>query len=515
MKNLYATILFLSFFLLTGKSTYAQYELHYYNKQAAIDAEKADVSNRSTARLPVDLEPIGGGEGGNEFVFNLSFVNFNTLQLLESQIAYSQLARKEIDDWLKKQENTTLLKEMNRQMGKNYTSFATAQREYFKFYEGGKYGNGGPVLRAMDNSVKNGNWSKNWTDQAKGYQKDHLILNKWIECGYCDELRPFAMEVNSLGNYDNDSGPGPKFYASNFRDNALNSFGDAFYKSGLNKSLSAGLLAMAEDGNKLLTKISDKRVAHYRSLGWQAKVFQMSAYLISNNTNCPSPMLSCLPSQLAKYKPQMIWSDDILNEWAKEYSPSIPKAQYIFGDEYLQGQIKLLTTGSYGVWSRQAVIDKVEGEREALAKALLVAPDVNEICGGIQWNDIGDSFYSTLTGLRLKAGIVVLGVKIGPTTTYNIPDICVQMPNFERVGGKEIKIPSHRATTRLKLAWSAAVDAVAVDLAILNRDPTEAELTYYLTKNLNLLLTSFRVGSTATVGYCPGSVKSVVKFCKN
>lgn len=514
MKNLYATILFLSFFLLTGKSTYAQYELHYYNKQAAIDAEKADVSNKSTARLPVNLEPIGGWEGSNEFVFNLSFGNFNTLQLLESQIAYSQLARKEIDDWLKKQENTTLLKEMNRQMGKNYTSFATAQREYFKFYEGGKYGNGGPVLRAMDNSVKNGNWSKNWTDQAKGYQKDHLILDKWIECGYCDEFRFLAMEVNSLGNYDNDSGPGPKFYASMFRNNAFESFGEAFYNAGFNKSRSIGLFEMAEDGNKLLTKISDKRVAHYRSLGWQDKVFQMSAYLISNNVNCPSPMLSCLPSQLSKYKPPMIWDDNILNAWAKEYSPIIPKTQYIFSEEYLQSQINLLTTGSYGVWSRQAVIDKVEREREETFE--IVRLPQNAICGGIKWSTIASAHYTTLTGLRLFANQKLMGIDI-PWTGMYLPlrDICVEIPNFRSVDGRKIAISKTEATTNLKIGWEAAVEALRFEINLLEIAPTEETVKTLFLKNLQVMLQSQRPGSEVRYGFCNGSEISYVKFCKN
>ncbi len=519
MKNLYITILFLSFSLFGGKAAYAQYELHYYDKQAAIDAEKADVSNTKSARLPVNIEPIGGVEDGGEFLFNLSFGNFNILQLLQSQIAYSQLARKEIDNWLKKQENTTLLKEMNRQMGKNYTSFSTAQREYFKFYEGGRYGNSGPVRIANENAAKNNTWSRNWMEKAKDNQKDYLILNKWIECGYCDELRNFAMNVNSLGSYDTDSGPGPKFYALNFRDIAFDAFGDAFYKSGFNKSRSIGLKAMVNDGDKLLTKISDKRVAHYRSLGWQAKVFQMSAYLISNNVNCPSPQLSCLPSQLANYRPPMVWDESILNEWAKEYSPQIPKAQYIFGEDYLQSQLNLLTTGSYGVWSRQAVIDKVEKEREDVTNAFVKIPEENKICGGIVWSDIGDSYYTMMSGLRLTARTPVLGIPIGPRRIIKIPNICIQIPNFDYgYNNKEVKYPNHIATTRLKIAWETAVHSLYVDEVMAKiigeREPTDAEYGTAMVRNLNIAFQGLRVGSTASIGNCRGASVSVVRYCK-
>mgnify|MGYP000400663991 CR=1 FL=1 len=513
MKNLYITILFFTVFLLGGWSAHAQYEVHYYDKQAAIDAEKADVSGTKPLKIPTNLDPVGVGED-NPFTFTLTFNNFSVLQSLQSQIAYSQLARKQIDDWLKKQENTTLLKEMNRQMGKNYTSFATAQREYFKFYEGGKYGNGGPVLRARDNSVKNGNWSKNWNAKVKGYQKDHLILDKWIECGYCDEFRYLAMEVNSLGNYDNDSGPGPKFYASSFRDKAFESFGDAFYKSGLNKSRSIGLIEMADDGNKLLTKISDKRVAHYRSLAWQEKILQMSAYLVSYNVNCPSPVLSCLPSQLAKYKPPMIWNDDILNAWAKEYSPKIPKVQYIFSDEYLQGQINLLTTGSYGVWSKQAVIDKVEREREEVFE--IVRLPQNAICGGIKWSTIASAHYTTLTGLRLYANQSLMGVDIPWTGRYlPLRDICVEIPNFRMVNGRKVTISKTQATTNLKIGWAAAVEALRFEINLLEIAPTEETVKTLFLENLQLMLTSQRPGSKVRFGYCSGSVVSNVKFCKN
>lgn len=494
-------------FFIGNTTINAQYQT--YDRNAAIEKEKQDTQKKKTTTSKTT------SKGTEEFNFELAFGNFSILQSLQSQIALSQLSRKKIDDWLRKQENTTLLKEMNKQMGKNYSSFATAQREYFKFYEGGKYGNLGPVARARRLGSQISSSAKNWEDKAKNYQKEHIILDKWISCGFCGEYSSMAYEVKSLEKYDNDNSPGPKFYAKVFRDGAFKSFGNAFYNSGLSKSLSIGLSEMAEKNNDLLTRISDKRVAHYRSLGWQEKVFQMSAYLVSKNTNCPSPVLSCLPSNLAKYRPIPAWSDNTLKEWAKEFSPSIPKEQFIFGNDYLNSQINLLTTGSYGVWSRAAVIEKVEKERDDLANAYLAIPQENQICGGLVWSEIGDSYYTTMTGLRLKAKLTLFGFQIGPEETIPIQDICVQTPNFNKVGTKEIKLPSHVATTRIKIAWETAVAALLIDEKVAKKPLTPLQYAAALTRNLNISLQGLRVGSTASVGDCPGSALSRVRFCKN
>ncbi|WP_299527076.1 hypothetical protein, partial [Winogradskyella sp.] len=455
-------------------------------------------------------------ESRNEFNFPLTFNSFSILNQLDSQIAAARRARRKVDEWLKKQENT-FLKEINRQMGRNYTSFSTAQREYFKFYEGGKYGNLGPIARSRELSAKNGVWSKNWRETARTHIQDYTNLNNWIECGYCTEYYGFAL--NSLPvNSDYDSGPGPRFYANSYRSSAYSSFGKAFYTSGLNKSRSVGLAKMVNEGN-ILKKISDLRVADYRRLGWQAKVFQMSAYLISSNTNCRTPQFSCLPSTLSEYKPRLIWNDSILLNWSKEYSPVIPRIQFVFSDEYMQQQINLLTTGSYGVWSRQTIIDLVERERKEVADVILKIPEENKICGGIRWSAIGDANYTMITGLRLISRLPILGqLGIGPTRVINLPNICIQIPNFDYdSNGNEIRRPSHVSTTRLKLAWEGAVNGLALDEELINilekREPTDAEYGAAMVKNLNLVFQGLRLGSTASLGYCRGARISVVRYC--
>ncbi len=506
MKNLYTTILFLSVFLLAGKTTYAQYELHYYDKQAAIDAEKADVSNKSSARLPVDLEPIGGVEDGNEFLFNLSFGNFNILQLLESRIAYSQLARKEIDDWLRKQENTTLLKEMNRQMGKNYTSFATAQREYFKFYEGGKYGNGGPILRANNLSSDNSKWARNWRAKAGNSLAEYEILNDWINCGFCDKYRYLAMGVNSLGDYDHDGSPGPKFYAPSFRDSEKKNFGEAYYKSGFNKSRAEGLAKLAQNGN-LLNRISDMRVQHYRKLGWQAKVFQMSAYLISNNVNCPSPVLSCLPSGLSQYKPPRIWSDDVLYNWAKAYSPEIPYNQAVFDENFVNYLIK--TEGLRASEANQFA----ERERKAALEEFI--DPRNKLCGGYNWRTVGATNTVSIKGLRviIKNKLHTwIPIPLGETI-QNIPTLCVSIPNFKYIDGRKVNVTQAQATIQFNIAWQSALYATWFELR--GKAENQVVIIPAILANLELMLNNLTPGSKVSRGLCSGStvLSSNARYC--
>jgi len=400
----------------------------------------------------------------NNFDFTLNFTSFSNLIALENRIIDAQRAA--LDAWLHQQESTFLI-EINRQMGRNYSSFNTAQREYFKFYEGGPSGNMGPVRMANELGSLNSQYSREWRERADVNIMKYDIFDNWIKCGYCFEFNDLAYDIGNLSQYDHDNSPGPEFYANIYRDGNFDSFGENLYASALNNSIVDGFKVMLE-GDYLLNRISELRVNHYRSLGWQDRVFLMSAYLINANLNCPTPIFSCLPSELLEYRPPVLWSEDILKQWAKELGSEIPLMAYIFSEDYENEPISYFVN-LYGPYSYGYYRTNIPQTREFVTNALLNAPEENEICSGIRWNDIGDSYYSTLKNLRLKAGVTIAGIKIGPTTTYTIPDICIQIPNFERVGNEEIKIPNHRATTRLKLAWSSAIDAVAVDLAFLNR----------------------------------------------
>lgn len=339
MKNLYTTILFLSFFLLAGKSTYAQYELHYYDKQAAIDAEKADVTNTKPLKIPTNLDPVGVGEN-NPFTFTLTFENFSVLQSLQSQIAFSQLARKQIDDWLRKQEGT-ILKEINRQMGTSHTSFSTAQREYFKFYES-QSGQNGPVAKTQ-------RWEANKKSKANTHAKtrdthamDIYLLDEWERC-HCSDLSNLKVGGYTLSSLDSDTGGGP-FLGNAIRLNAKKSFGKEHYQSGLNDALAKGLGKLVNDGT-LLNRLSDYRVSHYKGLGLQDKIFQMSAYLILTGAIRTNYVEYALPSNLRKYNPPVYWDDNRLLSWGQELAPSLSESYRVFDDSYYQTMLNLANQG--------------------------------------------------------------------------------------------------------------------------------------------------------------------------
>ncbi|UOY06039.1 hypothetical protein L0P88_19195 [Muricauda sp. SCSIO 64092] len=449
-------------------------------------------------------------ESSGEFNFTLTFSSFNNLLALENRMLAAQKAA--LDRWLRKQEET-FRKEINRQMGKNYSSFSTAQKEFFKFYEGGRYGNKGPVELANKLSFNNFRWTQDGRERTKSEITKYTVLDNWIDCGYCQELEGFAYAQGDLAQYDVDTGPGPKFYAKVIRDGTFNSFGKKLYAAALNKKRAEGLKEMAQN-DYLLNRISKMRVDDYKKRGWQDRVFLMSAYLINANIYCPSPYFTCLPSQLAKYKPPVMWSEDILYKWAEDFGPEIPLSAYVFSEDYANEPnsyfVKLYGHPNWIYYKNNIARTRVD-----VTRAILGTPDENKICSGLRWSDIGDSFYTTMTNLRLKAVRTFLGFPVGYANTISLPNICIEIPNFERINGKKVKIPDHRATTRLKSAWSSAVAAISVDEATAGRDLTDAEYGTILIRNLNILLQEFRVGSTASAGHCSGSKVSNIKFCKD
>ncbi|UII77765.1 hypothetical protein LV716_08350 [Flagellimonas sp. HMM57] len=279
------------------------------------------------------------------FDFELEFGSFSILSQLQSQIAANVRAKREIDEWLRKQEST-LLKEMNRQMATKHSSFTTAQKEYFKFYEsGGRYRNGGVVARTYSLLSRESKRKVDWDKKSEKHALEFFILDSWIECGYCDEYRGMAYNVNSLYQYDHDSSPGPKFYARMYRDNAKEDFGEAYYTTGFHEGRAKGLDKLVN--GDLLDRLSNIRVQHYRNLGWQDRVLQMSTYLIHFNQRgtCPIPMGNCLPSSVRKYTPLPIWSDNKLLEWGKELAPAMPMERLAFSEEYTTGIINAAGQG--------------------------------------------------------------------------------------------------------------------------------------------------------------------------
>lgn len=303
-------------------------------------------------------------ESGNEFNFTLTFGNFSILNQLNSQIVAARRARKKVDEWLKKQEKA-FLREINRQMGKNYSSFSTAQREYFKFFEsrGGRYG---PVTTA--HRLEGGHWSRASQQKRKfeSHTMEILILDRWRACGYCSRYDEVEVQGNLLGEIQRNE----NFHYSLHRRSAIDDFGKSYYQNALADSEARGMDKLIENG-ALLNRLSGYRVNHYRRLGLQDKVFQMSAYLILTGAIRTNYLQYPLPSSLRKYSPPKYWNDDRLLKWGKDLAPAIPHERFIFSEEYLQRQINYWTRIPIVRISKQKVIQKVERERQEVVEELL------------------------------------------------------------------------------------------------------------------------------------------------
>lgn len=484
----------------------------YPVKISADDGDGAGIGGGTGPVVDAYGNPVCCEIGG--FSHTLSFSSFANLLTLENKILRAQWA--EVKSWLDKQEET-FRKEINRQMGKNYSSFATAQREFFKFYDGGRYGNSGVVALANSLLSDNSRWASQNKQRAYDNIIKHHIIDEWIKCGYCDELQDLAYEQGELAKYDKDSSPGPRFYATAESNQSQELFEENRYNYLLNITRKIGLEKMLEDGF-LLDELSQWRINDYRNREVKESVFLMSSYLISSSTYCPLVQSTCLPSQLQKYAPQRI-GKEILYPWAKQLAPEINGDVVLFTDDYGELPLSYYLNRFYPKrWRTYRT--NLTLARDYVRESLDLIEKENEICSGIKWTNLqsGESFNTNLTGLRLIYFDQILGWFEKPV---KLPDMCITIPNFNRLSdGREIKIPSHVATTRLKIAWSTAVDLLSVQedyIKILQlRNPDGATAGPLLVANLNLALADLRGGSKVSLGRCAGSiVSSKVEFCAN
>ena len=448
--------------------------------------------------------PICCEDGGSGWSFDLSFGSFSTISFLQTRIAAETARRSQMIDWLRNQENTSLLQEINRQMGTNHSNFAIAQKEYFKFYDSGGNGNGGVVARARDLSTQESQKAVNWTKKRNENIVDHISLDSWIKCGFCSEFAGLVI----------DAADGPaRNEAIRLRDETAKDFGDAYYLNGFHKSMSKGIYNIIDNGI-LLNRLSDIRVQQYRNLGWEDRVLQMSAYLVNYNLRGSCSILTggnCLPADLAPYRPSNLWNNPTILAWGREFAPSIPRAQLIFSAEYAQNLIDAFNrTGNIYFLNE---FNKIKRDKEDLLDAFRL-PE-NSICGNIKWRKIASANYANLTDLRIISVQRFLGVPVPWTERrLNLRDICVEIPNFRMVNGQRITITQAQASTNFKIAWEAALYSLIVDFQLNDATPTEENIAGLFLANLNLMLTSQRPGSLARYGACFGSVpETKTKFC--
>lgn len=365
MKHIYTTILFIAVFLVGADGINAQYRSYRTNRDRAVEQGRQETSTSRTSTTDTRSSRTGntptrtsgtssstrtsGRTEERPFGFELTFNNFDVLASLQSQIAAQAAAKKEIDEWLKKQEGT-FLKEINRQMGTNHTSFSTAQREYFKYYENqsGKYG---PVATTERLESDKRSKAKSHAEKRDAHAMDIYLLDEWKRC-HCSELGNLKVGGYTLNSLDSDTGGGP-FLANALRLNARDGFGKEHYQNGLNDVWAKGLDKLVKDGT-LLNRLSGYRVDHYKKLGLQDKVFQMSAYLILTGAIRTNYVQYALPSNLRKYTPLVYWDNDRLLDWGKDLGPSLSESFRVFDDTYYQTMLNAANQGLHPLGPQMA-----------------------------------------------------------------------------------------------------------------------------------------------------------------
>ncbi len=319
MKNLYLTLLFLTVLLFAGKVN-AQYELHYYDKQAAIHAEKADVSGTLIKKTVAKTEE-------NPFNFEITYNNMQVMLDLQNAISIAQ--QKAVDDWLKKQE-ANFLKEINRQLGTNHTNFGTAQKDFFKNYE--------KNLRRVETNARSVAYSH--TKKANGFDKEQEqytfelnLLDEWNQvkgtCGSYVEHRIdcYLFDVNVRGvNLGRASGA----QLTSVKNLATEDFEDPEYNSALNRSWAQGLYKIVDNGT-LVSTMSGKHYSYYGQKGLQDKIFLMTAYLTQYN-NRNSGVMSV---PISKYNIPQFWDSPTLLNLGKKNAPKLSLDALVFNDAYV------------------------------------------------------------------------------------------------------------------------------------------------------------------------------------
>ena len=308
------------------------------------------------------VDPFGNPMPGccenpsNGWDFDLSFGSFSVLTQLQDQIAAETRFRREMNEWLQDQERETLLPEMNRQMRTNHRDFKTAQRAYFKFFDKGPARNGAVVQRVNHLASRETRQRQTWDEKRDKHITEVIALDSWINCGFCEEFAGLVIPADGLS----------RSKAGEFKVEAIESFGDAHFKEGFYQSRGVGLNKLALE-ETFYYRLSNLRVGKYRGLSWEDRVFLMSVYLIMGNnaTTCNGISSNCIPNRLAEYHPNRVWNDNLLYDWAKEFSPEIPYEQAIFDSGFVS---YLINTEGLRANTAKAVAKR---EREKVLKDLM------------------------------------------------------------------------------------------------------------------------------------------------
>ncbi|MEO0571998.1 MAG: hypothetical protein AAF039_09860 [Bacteroidota bacterium] len=448
----------------------------------------------------------------NDFYFNLNAFTIAVIRNLYDE--YRRQYNAAIERWAINQE-TNLKREIERQLGSRYNSFATAREAFFRRWADKSLINSTSRILASNNSQL---WSQ--INQQERYREDiydaQMLENYYGICtpgeGECFELLRKTVNGRTLLDMWNTD------RLESYKEDLINDFGKYQRKIGDLRQERDGFLAGI---SKKFTKnyITNLHVNWIKNQSRQNQVLYMAAFLALNRSNIYSQGYNFGAFRM----PSLFTDGQLLSEGRKNEKPLVGdytvfatdlrinngKWQRFYRTYWYTGWINVTPEHSAAI---QRTFERIFHERyfkDLAQKDVVCTPKYN-------WQTVGDGWTTNLrdTGFWFTRGSVWRPAM----TRFRVPDICVTIPKTRRVNGDPDDlefISEGRATTRLNIAFNAAFRNVgqAYIRGLISTDETTVKRL--IREQLNIILKA-ESGPKAVVtfGKCfPTVSNSKVVFC--
>ncbi len=348
MKHIYRYTLLLLFLCLMG----TEQAIAQYNKHAVpCNAVRSDQGSVLLAgRRPMNIsigdcdfpDPPGGGDDDagkdedQQVTFELYFTRMQVL--LDMQAALAVATERAEREWLNAQQET-FRREINRQLGTNHTSFAAAQRDFFRNYEKNHKKLDGTLADITSDYLndylsKNGEQERYTTELY--YAKEWQYWRNW--CGphsapRCTELEAQYVQGKRLGEATSE------VQIDELHDMAFADFGRMEYQAALSSSKRQGMQSIIDD-NSVVDHMVQNHLSLYNNSSLEDKVYYMTAYLTQYYNRSAGP----LTVPISTYRLPDLWSRQMLVDMGMERTPDLHYEEEIFEQpyEYSSPEIRLL-----------------------------------------------------------------------------------------------------------------------------------------------------------------------------
>lgn len=300
MKNTYRFSLFIVALILFSFSGEAQFRI--YDLQDMRDVQHNTygdpIINNNTSGIINDpqTETV-------PFEFDINFTNINELFRLEALRLAA--ARREYARWLTTQRDV-LLKEINKQLGKNHTSFNTAKNDFFHDYEKNR--------RRVESAASTASWklsqkAKVLNEQQMAFTSELYAVKEWQtlrslcssqNSGLCDQLSAIKVRGTTLGSTNTTS-------LNQLYNNSLKDFSSREFQSAQNLAWSKGVGKIIDD-KSLLNIMVNNHIKYFDGLDSETQVYLMINYL-SGFYSSQSPMIYQIRLPHPKYAIPTFWGD--------------------------------------------------------------------------------------------------------------------------------------------------------------------------------------------------------------